>query len=92
MVFDLASLDGCTMGEEAALTGGAIWSGTGLSGLDRDDRVSNLLDTSREASVSNNDVEKLRMLINIKIVFDCYYCINSTKHCENEEILVHYIL
>ena len=57
---DLASLDGCTMGEEAAL-GGPIWSGTGLSGSDRDDRVSNLLDTSREASVSNNDVEKFGM-------------------------------
>ena len=48
------------MGEEAAL-GGPIWSGTGLSGSDRDDRVSNLLDTSREASVSNNDVEKFGM-------------------------------
>ena len=40
---------------------GAIWSGTGLSGSDRDNRVSNLLDTSREASVSNNDVEKFGM-------------------------------
>ena len=27
----------------------------------------------------------LRMLMNDKIMFDCYYCINSTKHCENEE-------
>ena len=63
LVFDLASLDGCTMGEEAALGGGegAIWSGTGRSGSDKDDRVSNLLDTSREASVSNNDVEKFGM-------------------------------
>ena len=61
MVFDLASLDGCTMGEEEALGGGAIWSGTGLSGSDRDYRVSNLLYTSREASVSNNDVEKFGM-------------------------------
>ena len=25
------------------------------------------------------------MLMNDKIMFDCYYCINSTKHCENEE-------
>ena len=25
------------------------------------------------------------MLMNDKIVFDSYYCINSTKHCENEE-------
>ena len=51
------------MGEEAALGGGgggggAILSGTGLSCWDRDERVSNLLDTSREAVVSNNEVEK----------------------------------
>ena len=25
------------------------------------------------------------MLINDKIMFDRYYCIISTKHCENEE-------
>ena len=46
------------MGEEAALGWGAMLSGTGISGSDRDERVSNLLDTSREAVVSNNDVEK----------------------------------
>ena len=39
------------------LWGGPILSGTRLSGLDRDERVSNLLDTSREAVVSNNEVE-----------------------------------
>ena len=27
----------------------------------------------------------LRMLMNDKIMFDRYYCINSTKNCENEE-------
>ena len=27
----------------------------------------------------------LRMLMNDKIMLDRYYCINSTKHCENEE-------
>ena len=27
----------------------------------------------------------LRMLMNDKIMFDRYYCINSAKHCENEE-------
>ena len=27
----------------------------------------------------------LRMLVNDKIMFDRYYCINSAKHCENEE-------
>ena len=26
-----------------------------------------------------------RMLMNDKIMFDRYYCINSAKHCENEE-------
>ena len=31
-------------------------SGTGLSGSDRDDKVSNRLDTSKEAVVSNKDV------------------------------------
>ena len=37
---------------------GPMLSGTGLSGSDRDERVSNLLDTSRETVVSNNEVEK----------------------------------
>ena len=27
----------------------------------------------------------LRMLMNDKIMFDRYYCINLTRHCENEE-------
>ena len=36
--------------------------------------------------------ETLRMSMNDKIMFDRYYCMNSTKHCENEEILAHYIL
>ena len=27
----------------------------------------------------------LRMSMNDKVMFDRYYCINSTKHCENEE-------
>ena len=27
----------------------------------------------------------LRMLMNDEIMFDRYYCINSTKDCENEE-------
>ena len=27
----------------------------------------------------------LRMLMNDKIMFDRYYCINSANHCENEE-------
>ena len=45
------------MGEEVAW--GAMLSGTGLSGWERDDKVSNRLDTSKEAVVSNKDVEKL---------------------------------
>ena len=40
--------------------GGAMLSGTGLSCSDKVDRVSNLLDISREAEVSNRDVEKFR--------------------------------
>ena len=55
MVFDLASLGCCTMSEEVLFFGGAgaggTLSGTGLSGSDRDERVSNLLDTSSEAVV-----------------------------------------
>ena len=60
MVLGFASFV-CTIGEEAALWGGgggAILSGIGLSGSDRDERDSNLLDISREAVVSNNEVEK----------------------------------
>ena len=38
---------------------GPMLSGTGLSGSDRDDKVSKRLDTSKEAVVSNKDVEKL---------------------------------
>ena len=34
----------------------------------------------------------LRMLMNDKIMFDRYYCINSAKHCENEENIEHYVL
>ena len=55
MVLDFASV--CTIGEEAAWGGGAILSGIGLSGSDRDERDSNLLDTSKE-DVVNNEVEK----------------------------------
>ena len=30
------------------------------------------------------------MLMNDKIMFDRYYCINSANHCENEENIAHY--
>ena len=36
------------------------------------------------------------MLMNDKIIFDCYYCINSSEtkeiRCRNESNMVHYIL
>ena len=28
------------------------------------------------------------MLLNDKIMFDSYYCINSASHCENEENII----
>ena len=30
----------------------------------------------------------LRLLVNDKIMFDRYYCINSANHCQNEENIV----
>ena len=32
------------------------------------------------------------MLMNNKIMFDRYFCMNSIKHCKNEEILTHFKL
>ena len=32
------------------------------------------------------------MLMNDKIMFDRYYCINSANHCENEENTIFYNL
>ena len=54
MVLDFASV--CTIGEEAALGGGG--GGQYCLVSDRDERDSNLLDTSKEDVVSNNEVEK----------------------------------
>ena len=34
----------------------------------------------------------LRLLMNDKIMFDRYYCINSSKQCKMKKILKHYIL
>ena len=53
----LASLGSRTIGEEAAV-GGLLMSGIGLSGSDREESESNRLLVSREAVVSNSDVEK----------------------------------
>ena len=44
-----------------------------------------MLKTEGEARGFQPSRGTLRMLMNDKVVFDRYYCINSTKHCENEE-------
>ena len=44
-----------------------------------------VLKTEGEARGFQPSQRTLRMLMTDKIMFDCYYCINSTKHCENEE-------
>ena len=56
-------------------------SGTGLSGSDKVDRVSNLLDISREAEVSNKDVEKFGICTIPRTKFNRHYifCHNCTK-------------
>ena len=41
--------------------------------------------TEGEARGFQSSRGTLRMLMNDKFMFDRYYCINSTKHCENEE-------
>ena len=51
-----------------------------------------VLKTEGEARGFQPSRGTLRMLMNDKIMFDCYYCINSAKHCENEETLAHFIL
>ena len=51
-----------------------------------------VLKTEGEARGFQPSRGTLQMLMNDKIMFDRYYCINVTKHCENEEILAHYIL
>ena len=44
-----------------------------------------VLKTKGEAQGFQLSRGTLRMLMNDKIMFDRYYCINSTKHFENEE-------
>ena len=44
-----------------------------------------VLKTEGEARGFQPSRGTFRMLMNAKIMFDSYYCINSTKHCENEE-------
>ena len=44
-----------------------------------------VLKTEGEARGFQPSRGTLRVLMNNKIMFDRYYCINSTKHCENEE-------
>ena len=57
VAFPLASLSSRSIGEEAALEGAMI-SSIKRSGLDSEDKESNLFWVFREAVVSNNDVEK----------------------------------
>ena len=51
-----------------------------------------VLKTEGEARGFQPSRGTLRMLMNDKIMFDRYYCINSANHCENEKTLAHYIL
>ena len=44
-----------------------------------------VLKTKGEARGFQPSQGTLRMLMNDKIMFDRYYCINSATHCENEE-------
>ena len=44
-----------------------------------------VLKTKGEARGFQPSRGTLRVLMNEKIMFDRYYCINSAKHCENEE-------
>ena len=48
-------------------------------------RSQEVLKTEDEARGFQPSRGTLRMLMNDKIMFDRYYCINSAKHCENEE-------
>ena len=52
-------------------------------GIKHDFPFINIRKVPRE--VLKTEGEALRMLMNDKIMFDRYYCIKSTKHCENEE-------
>ena len=47
-----------------------------------------VLKTEGEARGFQPSRGTLRMLMNDKIMFDCYYCINSANHCENGENIV----
>ena len=44
-----------------------------------------VLKTEGEARGFQPSRGTLRMLMNDKIMFDRYYCINPAKHCENKE-------
>ena len=44
-----------------------------------------VLNTEGEARGFQPSRGTLRMIINDKIMFDRYYCINATKPCENED-------
>ena len=61
-------------------------------GIKHDFRFINICKVPREVLKTEGEARSfqpsrgtLRMLMNDKIMFDRYYCINSTNHCENEE-------
>ena len=61
-------------------------------GIKDDFPVINIRKVPREVLKTEGDArgfqpsrETLRMLMNGNIIFDCYCCINSANHCENEE-------
>ena len=71
----------------------------GNRGIKHDFPFINICKVPREVLKSEGEAQgfqpsrgTLRMLMNDKIMFDRYYCINSAKHCKNEETLVHFIL
>ena len=52
-----------------------------------------VLKTEGEAQGFQPSQGTLRMLMNDIIMFDRYFCINSTKHCEKKKkIFAHYVL
>ena len=63
-----------------------------IRGIKHDFQLINIRKVPREVLKTEGEARgfkpsrgTLRMLMNDKIMFDRYYCINSAKHCENEE-------
>ena len=69
-----------------------IFSGTPCRGIKHDLPFINIRKVPREVLKTEGEARgfqpsrgPLRMLMNDKNMFDRYFCINSAKHCENEE-------